>query len=127
MHEAKSGDKASFDKNNNRIEFNLKKPDFDGKTLGITWLMVIILKIYHRPDWAKMIILWVIGDLRRQYRKEVDGKLVPADNVCSNSISFCYLGVLMAMHPQESTRDVLTEYSEVNPPAVDGVVMLMII
>lgn len=124
VHETKSGTKASFfDKNNRPIEFNLKKPwrEFDGKTSGIYLVDGDYFKnLPHRPDWAKDDNTLGYWGLDVNTPKEVDGKLVPSGQRVQQFQSLSAIWGSNGYAPQSPTRDVLTEYSEANPPA-DGV------
>lgn len=124
VHERKSGMKASFfDKNNRPIEFNLKKPwrEFDGKTSGIYLVDGDYFKnLPHSPDWAKDDNTLGYWGLDVNTPKEVDGKLVPSGRRVQQFQSLSAIWGSNGYAPQSPTRDVLTEYSDVNPP-VDGV------
>ncbi len=123
VHETKSGTKASFfDKNNRPIEFNLKKPwrEFDGKTSGIYLVDGDYFKnLPHRPDWAKDDDTLGFWGLDVNTPKEVDGKLVPSGQRVQQFQSLSAIWGSNGYAPQSPTRDILTQFSDSNPPA-DG-------
>ena len=124
VHETKSGTKASFfDKSNKPIEFNLKKPwrEFDGRTSGVYLVDGDYFKnLPHRPDWAKDDNTLGFWGLDVNTPKEVDGKLVPSGQRVQQFQSLSSIWGSNGYAPQDPTRDVLTQYSDANPPK-DGV------